>query len=140
MPPIDSDCIFCKIAAGSIPCHKLYEDDNIIAFLDVFPLSKGHALVIPKGHWVTLDVVPSEISASIGKLLPGIASSICKATGTPDFNILQNNGKLAHQAVGHVHFHIIPKTNDSGLGINWPAGKLDPAMATELVAQITGAL
>ena len=109
MLPTDPNCIFCKIVAGQIPCHKIHEDDNVLAFLDVGPLSQGHTLVIPKGHWVTLDQVLSEISAAIGKVLPVIAKAVCDATGTPDFNILQNNGKLAHQAVGHVHFHIIPR-------------------------------
>ncbi len=140
MFPTDPNCIFCKIVAGQIPCHKVYEDDNVLAFLDVGPLSQGHTLVIPKGHWVTLDEVPSEISAAIGMVLPVIAKAVCNATGIADFNILQNNGKLAHQAVGHVHFHIIPKTADTGLGIDWPAGKLEPEQASDLLAKIKASL
>ncbi|MFG0247758.1 MAG: HIT family protein, partial [Phycisphaeraceae bacterium JB051] len=88
MFPTDPNCIFCKIVAGQIPCHKIYEDPNVLAFLDVNPLSPGHTLVIPKGHWVTLDQVPSQISAAIGKVLPVIAKAVCDATGTDDFNIL----------------------------------------------------
>jgi histidine triad (HIT) family protein len=140
MAPTDSNCIFCKIVAGDIPCHKIYEDENVLTFLDVGPLSLGHTLVIPKGHWVTLDEVPSEIGAAIGKVLPVIAKAVCNATGTSDFNILQNNGKLAHQAVGHVHFHIIPKTNDTGLGIDWPSGKLESDQAADLLAKIKASL
>ncbi len=134
--PSNPDCIFCKIVAGDIPCHKLYEDELVLSFLDVSPLSRGHALVIPKGHWVTLDTVPDESAAAIGAVLPRISRAVCTATGVRDFNILQNNGRAAHQAVDHVHFHIIPKTGDAGLGIDWPAGSLDQDAAAELTEQV----
>ena len=111
-----------------------------MALLDVGPLSHGHTLLIPKGHWVTLDQVPQDVAAAIGKVLPKIAKAVCNTTGIADFNILQNNGTVAHQAVDHVHFHIIPKTEDSGLGIDWPSGKLDGELAAKLVANITSAL
>lgn len=136
----DSNCIFCKIVAGDIPCYKLYEDKQLLAFLDVGPLSKGHCLIIPKGHWVTLDQVPEQVSAVIGKVMPKLAKAVCNATGISDYNLLQNNGKFAHQAVGHVHFHIIPKTADTGLGIDWPAGKLDSDVAAQLIEKITSQL
>src|SRR5699024_963318 len=119
--PKDSTCIFCKIVSGQIPCQKLYEDDLVISFLAVGPLSDGHALVIPKGHWATIDKVPEDIAAAIGKVLPKLSCAISSATQIPDWNILQNNGRAAHQEVDHVHFHIIPKIADEGLKINWPA-------------------
>jgi histidine triad (HIT) family protein len=136
----DPNCIFCKIVAGTIPCYKLLENEHVLAFLDVGPLSLGHALIIPKGHWTTLDQLPDDTSAAIGSVLPKLSRAIRQATGIADFNILQNNGTLAHQAVGHVHFHIIPKTADTGLGINWPAGQLDADQAAKLVASITSVL
>lgn len=136
MPPCDPDCIFCKIVAGSIPCHKLYEDQNILAFLDVEPLSKGHTLIIPKGHWGTLDQVPEEVSATIGRILPRLSKAIRQTTEIADFNVLQNNGKQAHQAVSHVHFHIIPKTAQSGLGIEWPSTQLNHEQAAKFVETI----
>ena len=140
MAPKDSNCIFCKIVDGDIPSYKVYEDEHVMAFLDVGPLSHGHTLVIPKGHWVTLDQVPEQVGAAIGKVLPKIAKAVCKVTGIEDYNILQNNGSAAHQAVGHVHFHIIPKTADTGLGIDWPAGKLEPQQASDLLAKIKASL
>ena len=140
MNPTKTDCIFCKIVAQTIPCHKIYEDDDVLAFLDVGPLGQGHTLVIPKDHWDTLDQMPDRVAAAIGGVLPGLSRAICKATGIKDFNILQNNGSLAHQAVGHVHFHIIPKTVDAGLGIDWPTGKLDSNKAAQLVASISDLL
>ena len=135
------DCIFCKIIAGQIPCHKLYEDGRVLAFLDVGPLSLGHALVIPKKHAQTLDQLSSEDGAAIGALLPRLSKAVCDATGVQDYNILQNNGKPAHQAVMHVHFHIIPKPDaDRGLGVGWPAGKLEDADAKPLIEKITARL
>src|SRR5215471_18559568 len=117
--------IFGKILRGEIPCHKVYEDEHVLAFLDVNPLSRGHTLVIPKEPAATLDKLSDDASAAIGRVLPRIARAVLAVTGATAFNVLQNNGAMAHQAVFHVHFHIIPKLDDgSGLGIGWKAGKL----------------
>lgn len=120
--------IFRKILDGEIPCHKVYEDDHVLAFLDINPLSKGHTLVIPKEPAETLDQLSDESSASIGRVLPRLCRAVLKATGAKHFNILQNNGAPAHQAVFHVHFHIIPKEeNGAGLGIGWSPTTLNSA-------------
>jgi histidine triad (HIT) family protein len=132
-----AETIFDKIIRGEIPCHKLYEDDLVLAFLDIAPLSFGHALVIPKERAQTLDQLSDESSAAVGRVLPRLCRAIKRLTGTSAFNVLENNEALAHQAVNHVHFHIIPKPDEkSGLGIGWPAGKLDPAQGAELAAKI----
>jgi histidine triad (HIT) family protein len=131
-----SETVFAKIIRGDIPCHKLYEDDLVLAFLDVGPLSKGHALVIPKKPAVTLDELDDDSAAAIGRVLPRLCRAIKKATGCSAFNVLQNNGTAAHQAVFHVHFHIIPKDGEHGLGIRWPAGKLDASEGAALAQQI----
>src|SRR5687768_5586774 len=102
--------IFTKILRGEIPCHKVYEDDQVLAFLDINPLSRGHTLVIPKEPAATLDQLSDEASAAIGRVLPRLARAVMAVSGARDYNILQNNGAPAHQAVFHVHFHIIPKT------------------------------
>jgi len=107
--PTDPACIFCKIVAGEIPCHKLYEDEYVLAFLDVNPLSAGHSLVIPKGHYVTIDQMPPQVGAAIGRVLPSLSQAVMQATGSTAWNILQNNGDAAGQDVHHVHFHIIPR-------------------------------
>ena len=115
-----ADTIFQKIINGEIPCHKVYEDDHVLAFLDLNPLSRGHTLVIPKEQAETLDQLSDESSAAIGLVLPRLCRAILKATGTKNYNILQNNGAPAHQAVFHVHFHIIPKEEaGAGLGVGW---------------------
>ncbi|GAB1317632.1 Adenosine 5'-monophosphoramidase [Madurella fahalii] len=117
-----ASCIFCKIVKGEIPCFKLFESDKTLAFLDIMPLSRGHALVIPKFHGEKLTDIPDD---HLTELLP-VAKKLVIATGAQEYNILQNNGKGAHQEVGHVHFHMIPKPNaQEGLGISWPQQTTD---------------
>lgn len=135
------ETIFSKIIRGEIPCHKVYEDSHVLAFLDIFPLSKGHTLVIPKEAKPTLGELSDESAAAIGRVLPRICRAVAKVSGCGDYNILQNNGAPAHQAVMHVHFHIIPKVPDgAGLGIGWKAGKLDGADGATLAASIANAM
>jgi histidine triad (HIT) family protein len=135
------DTIFSKIIRGEIPCHRIYEDEHVLAFLDIAPLSPGHTLVIPKEPAQTLDALSDDAAAAIGRALPRLCRAVQQATGTRAYNVLQNNGSAAHQVVMHVHFHIIPKPDAAaGLGIGWPAGSLDQAQAAALAKQITAAL
>jgi histidine triad (HIT) family protein len=134
-----ADTIFGKIIRGEIPCHRIYEDDKVLAFLDVGPLSRGHTLVIPKEPAETLDQLSDESAAAIGRVLPRLSRAVLAATGASAFNVLQNNKPLAHQAVFHVHFHIIPKFEDGkGLTMEWDATKLDSG--AELAKAITSKL
>ena len=117
--------IFAKILSGELPCHEVYQDDLVLSFLDINPVAPGHTLVIPKEEAATLDQLSDESAAAIGRALPRICRAVMQVTGTQQYNLLQNNGAGAHQAVFHVHFHIIPKPNaKQGLGIGWPIGKL----------------
>ena len=135
------DCIFCRIVAAQVPCYKLYEDEQVLAMLDIGPLSRGHCLILPREHYRTLAEMPDELGAACGRIAPRLCRAIMAATGASASNLLQNNGRIAHQAVDHVHFHIIPKYDaESGLGIHWPAGKLDSEEARSLVDAITAAL
>jgi len=138
-----ADTIFGKILRGELPCHKVYEDDRVLAFLDINPQSRGHTLVIPKEPAVTLDELTDESAAAIGRALPRISRAILAATGARDFNVLQNNGAAANQAVFHVHFHIIPKHGDgSGLRLSWKPQALAAdaaALAADIAARIAGA-
>lgn len=136
-----ADTIFTKIIAGEIPCLRVYEDDKILAFLDINPLSRGHTLVIPKEPAETIDQLSEESAAAIGRVLPRISRAILQTTGATAFNLLQNNGPAAHQAVMHVHFHIIPKYADgSGLGIEWPARSLNAEEGKRLAAALAARL
>jgi histidine triad (HIT) family protein len=130
--------IFTKILTGEIPCFRVYEDDKVFAFLDISPLSRGHTLVIPKEPAKTIDQLSEESAAALGRVLPRISRAILRATGATAFNILQNNGVTAHQAVMHVHFHIIPKYGDgSGLGIQWSSRSLSADEGQQLATAIT---
>lgn len=131
--------VFAKILRGEIPCHRVYEDDHVLAFLDINPLSRGHLLVIPKEPAATLDRLSDDAAAALGRVLPRLARAVMAATGVDAYNVLQNNGAEAHQVVLHVHFHIIPKQADgAGLGIGWKMGALGdgPALAKSIAAQL----
>ncbi|KAG1050510.1 hypothetical protein G6F43_007227 [Rhizopus delemar] len=108
------------IDLNEIPSFKLMETEKSFGFMDIDPLSEGHVLVIPKYHAEFMHQVPDEYLA---EMMPS-AKKMMKAIGCSEYNILQNNGRLAHQAVPHVHFHLIPKTKETGLGLRWkPLGK-----------------
>jgi histidine triad (HIT) family protein len=135
-----SPTIFDKIVAGEIPCHRVYEDDHVLAFLDINPLSPGHTLVIPKEKKAFLHDLSDEAGAAIGRVLPRLARAVMAATGATAYNILQNNGASAHQAVFHVHFHIIPKIGAQGLGIGWLASSLGNDDAAVILEKIQAGL
>ena len=136
-----AETIFKKILSGEIPSHKVYEDEHVFAFLDIGPLSTGHTLVIPREPAETLDQLSDDAAAAIGRALPRLCRAVMAATGATAYNVLQNNGPMAHQAVFHVHFHIIPKHADgSGLGIEWQPGKLDAADGAALAQRIADQL
>jgi histidine triad (HIT) family protein len=132
--------IFDKILSGEIPSHKVYEDEHVFAFLDIGPLSAGHTLVIPKERKAFLHELSDESAAAIGRVLPRLARAVLQATGATAYNVLQNNGAEAHQAVFHVHFHIIPRVGEAGLGVGWRPGKLGQEEGADLARRITGAL
>lgn len=134
-----AETVFAKILRGEIPCHRVYEDAGVLAFLDINPISRGHTLVIPREPAATLDQLSDDASAAIGRALPRIARAVLAATGASAFNVLQNNGARAHQAVFHVHFHIIPMYDDgTGLGIGWKAAQLvdGAALAAAIAARL----
>ncbi len=135
-----AETIFDRILSGEIPCHSVYEDEHVLAFLDIGPLSRGHTLVIPKERKARLHELSDDAAAAIGRVLPRLCRAVMEVSGATAYNVLQNNGSAAHQAVFHVHFHIIPKLGDGGLGIRWPAGELNPGTGAELAAAIRSAL
>lgn len=135
-----AETVFDKILSGEIPCHKIYEDDHVVAFLDIGPLCPGHLLVIPKERKAFLHELSDESAAAIGRVLPRLSRAMMAATGATDYNILQNNGTRAHQVVMHVHFHVIPRCEDQGLGIGWNAKSLPSETAETLLEAMLAAL
>ena len=106
-----NDCVFCAIAAGEIPCFKVFEDDFALAYLDINPFSEGHTLVIPKAHTTGLLDTPEETLAALLARVKKVAAHLKAALPCDGFHILQNNGAAAGQTVGHIHFHIVPRRN-----------------------------
>jgi len=135
-----SDCIFCKIVAGEIPSHKVFENDAVFAFLDIAPLAEAHTLLVPRRHVTQLDQLTADESAAIGAVLPKLAAAVQKITGAAGYNILQNNGECAGQVVMHVHFHIIPRNGADGLGFRWHPTKYAPGRDKAVLAELQSAL
>ena len=132
----EPSCIFCKIVAGQIPAIKVIEDDAAIAFMDIGPLAEGHVLLIPKTHAVLMDDLSADEAGALMKHLPALVKAVREATGAQGVNVLQNNGKAAHQEVQHVHVHIIPRRAGDDWHFNWPAKKYPAGKAEELAAAI----
>jgi len=136
-----AETVFGRIIRGEIPCHRVYEDEKVLAFLDINPLSHGHTLVVPKEAAETMEALSDDSAAALGRVLPRLCRAVIRATGVTQYNLLENNGSLAHQAIPHVHFHIIPKPNArEGLGIAWPQQTLDAKAGAALAAAIRDAL
>jgi len=136
----DSSCIFCRIAAGDVPCCKICEDDAALAFMDIGPLAEGHVLLIPKSHYRTLDEMPADQAGLVLRRLPALVRAVQAATGCQGVNVLQNNGRVAHQVVPHVHVHVIPRSPGDEFHFNWPAGSYPSGRMEELAREIRKAL
>ena len=134
------DCIFCKIASGQIPATKIYEDEVIVAFLDIGPISDGHTLVMPRQHFEKAHNCPPELLGQIWIRLVKIAGAVVSATGADGYNVLCNNGKAAGQLVDHLHFHIIPRRTGDGVFNKWPSYKYEQGRAEVIAGQIRAKL
>lgn len=130
-----TNCIFCKIVAGETPSEKVYEDEHVLAFLDIAPVNPGHALVIPKTH--SSDFLDTNESSLIAVVvaLPKIAQAIMRAVSADGFNIGVNNGAAAGQIVPHMHFHVIPRFNDDGYK-SWGHKKYSEGEALKIAERI----
>ncbi|KIL47334.1 HIT family protein [Jeotgalibacillus campisalis] len=104
-----SDCIFCKIIDGEIPSSKVYEDEDVYAFLDISQVTKGHTLVIPKSHKKDIHEMTPEIAGKLFSVVPKITNAIKQTFDIKGVNLLNNNGEYAGQSVFHFHLHILPR-------------------------------
>ena len=133
--PYDEDNVFKKIVAGTIPSYKIFETEHALAFLDAFPMAKGHSLLIPKatGYASVIDM-PPDVAAEVLKELPRLAKAVKDATGCDGVNIVQNNGAAAGQVVFHVHFHVLPRWDGDGLvKLGTSGDMITPERAAELL-------
>ncbi len=119
----DPECIFCKIVAGDIPSTKVFEDDQVLSFMDINPVGQGHLLIIPKNHYPTLfDIPEADLNAVYGTA-KRIATALKGALDMPGLNLIQSNGRAASQIIDHFHLHLIPR---------WPGDAFSKLMEWEL--------
>jgi len=130
------DCVFCKIINGSLPCYKVYENEHILAFLDINPVNKGHTLVVPKEHYERLEKVPDDLLRELIIAIKKVGKAVIKGVGAEAFNLGLNNGKDAGQLVMHIHFHIMPRFKNDGLKL-WPGKKYEEGEAEKIREKIS---
>ena len=135
-----ADCIFCKIIAGEIPSSKVYEDDQVIAFLDISQVTPGHTLVVPKQHFRNLLEMDADSASQLFARVPDIARKVMKATGAKGMNILNNNEEIAGQTVFHTHVHLAPRYEETdGLQISFETHEPDFSALAQLAEKIAQA-
>lgn len=130
--------IFAKIVAGEIPCHRVYENEHVLAFLDINPLAEGHTLVIPKRPAARIGELTAEEAAALARVLPQLTKEIQAATGATACNVLINDGEVAGQEIPYVHVHIVPRRADDGLGYRWRPQSVDSEQLAALAERIRG--
>ncbi|WEV45508.1 HIT family protein [Streptococcaceae bacterium ESL0687] len=131
-----NDCIFCKIISGDIPSFKVYEDEEVLAFLDITQTTKGHTLIVPKKHSRNLLAMEEDEASELFKRIPKIARHLKDKLGASGMNILQNNEEVAGQTVFHTHVHLIPRyQDDDGLTISF-TNNMDSYDLQELAGEL----
>jgi histidine triad (HIT) family protein len=130
------DCLFCKMVAGKIPVTKIYEDEFVLSFLDIGPISDGHTLVVPKQHFEKLHDCPAELLGRVFSCLGKIAGAVAATVNSDCYNLLCNNGSAAGQLIEHLHFHIIPRNTGDRLFSRWPSYKYEHGKIEEIAGAI----
>ena len=131
------DCIFCRIVSGQIPCYRIAETAEELAFLDINPIACGHMLVVSKSHVESLHLAPTEVVASMAGLAARLARAAVKGLQCDGVNLLLNSGPVAGQIIPHLHLHVIPRFVDDHVRIPWPHTPLDTQAAPRLIEAIT---
>lgn len=137
------ECIFCKIVKGEIPCKKVYESEKTLSFLDINPRNKGHVLVIPKTHYLGITDMPDDDAAEVMKTIRLVAAAQRDSIKTEGMSLVQSNGRMAGQLVPHVHFHLIPRTEEEkGVGFEsiLPVKKFEDAELDKIANDMSKAI
>ena len=134
---IDNNCIFCKIANGEIPSKTLYEDEEFRVILDLAPVTKGHALILPKSHFKNLYELPDETAQKVMKLAKKMATTMTEKLECDGFNLLQNNNEIAGQTIFHFHMHLIPRYENDNQKIAGNPTEMTQDELEEIKKQIT---
>jgi len=131
-----TDCLFCKIIQGQIPCAKVFESDRVLAFLDIAPAAPGHALVLPKPHHPTVLDLPLDLAGELLDAVQRVGRAVMAATGASGLNVVANTNAAAGQVIFHAHLHLIPRVPDDGLAA-WPGKPYD---SHETMARLAAAI
>ena len=134
------DCIFCRIVKGEIPCAKIYEDERVLSFLDIGPISPGHALVLPRAHYTTIFEISEEDLKACAAAAQKVGRAVFEAVGAQGLNLLQNNFRAAGQLVDHIHFHLIPRHSGDGFMTSWPAKSYPQGGLEEMLEKVKAAM
>ena len=133
----EQDCLFCKIVSNEIPAKIVFEDEKCIGILDIFPISKGHTLIIPKNHYFTMEDIPNDILTHLMVVVKMLGKKIHNQMNIDGYNILQNNFPAAGQVINHFHIHIIPRLmNDNKFQIKIPKLQIDENKLEEVKSEI----
>ncbi|MCC7506542.1 MAG: HIT family protein [Saprospiraceae bacterium] len=133
-----NNCIFCRIIARELPASIVYEDEAVIAFMDLYPINPGHVLVVPKAHYASLRELPADLGLKVFSVVKAVEQALWTAEGIhcEGTNVLQNNGRSAWQDVFHVHFHVIPRLQSDNFKVKIPVNKPERAELDEVSARI----
>ncbi len=134
-----SECIFCAIASGTAPASLVYEDDVAVGFLDLFPVHKGHTLIVPRTHVADLLDCPPDVAGHLMAVAQRLAPRVMRVAGGTGFNVWTANGAAAGQEVFHLHLHVLPRFDEDAFGLRFPAGypkEADRSGLDTLAAQI----
>ncbi len=133
------DCLFCKLRDGLIPSHKIYEDDSVLAFLDIAPVNYGHTLVIPKKHYSNYEEIDVDTLCKVFAVVKKVGSAIKTSGIAPGYNTCVNNDPVAGQIIPHLHVHVIPRHENDGLAL-WSQGRYGDGEAEETLTKIRESL
>ncbi|GAB7012230.1 HIT family protein [Halolamina salina] len=131
-----SDCAFCSIVAERAPAYRVYEDGRTLAFLDVNPAARGHTLVVPKEHAESITEMQAPLVGDVFRTAQRVAAALESAFEPDGINVVQSNGRAAGQEVLHAHVHVIPRSEDDSVDLDWTAGDPDDAVLTDTAATL----
>mgnify|MGYP000496967009 FL=1 len=133
-PP--GQCIFCRLVAGEIPSARVYEDDLVIAFMDIAQVNPGHVLIATKRHATNLFEITPEEAAAVMQTAQKMAEAVRIAFDPPGLTLLQANGKEGEQTVFHFHLHVLPRHANDGVGLNWPRKEPAPEVLQDYAQRL----
>lgn len=132
-------CLFCKIVKNELPSTKVYESETALAFMDIAPVNPGHVLIVPKEHYQNLEDAPEEVVCELIKVVKKIGKAVKSGLEVEGYNIAFNSDPVAGQIIPHLHFHVIPRHKDDGLGL-WPGGEYGEGELENVLGKIKTAL